>query len=110
MAHPKLEVSAMKEEDIKERIDALLFGGSNTGKNQRSHELYHGALNLMALLYGPGSLQVENFTKEAETIRTKLSGETAADYLTFLAKGALQNLKAELEAGLIVNLHKTITG
>jgi hypothetical protein len=101
----------MKEEDIKNRIDFLLAGGSGGGdRHSRSHELFHGALSIMILLYGPNSVQVQNLTKEAEIIRGKFSGVAAADYISFLAEGTLRNLKAETEAGVIDSLQKTVTG
>ena len=101
----------MKEEEIKKRIDALLMGGSGGGdRNVRGHELYNGALSLIALLYGPNSPQLKSFTQKAETITERFSGTGLADNLSFLSRGALQNMRAEIEAGVVGSLQRTITG
>jgi hypothetical protein len=110
MASPE-RVRSMEDEDIKKRIDALLAGGRGSGDSDaRSHELFHGALNIMVLLYGPSSTQVQNFTKEAEVIRGKWIGAHYLDPINLLSEGALRNMKAEIETGLIGSLQKTITG
>lgn len=48
--------------------------------------------------------------KDAEQIRTKYSAPYVSDWIGVIAKGALQNLKAELDAGLVGSLQRTITG
>lgn len=100
----------MNEEIIKKRIDTLLASESNEKITVRSRGMFHGALNIMIILYGANSIQVETFTKESATIREKLVGDTGARLLIDLVEGALLNMKAELEAGIVGSLQKTITG
>lgn len=95
----------MKEASIKNRIDALLAGDSDRG-----FELFNGALSLMVLLYGSNSPQVQSLTKTADSLGSRYSGEGLEYQLSFLASGALQNMKAEIEAGVVGSLQKTITG
>ena len=101
----------MKEEDIKKRVDALLVGGPSSQTNiAAGHELFHGALNIMTILYGPKSTQVENFIEEGQKMRDKYAPGTAANFVGELAEGALNNMKSELAAGVIGSLQRTITG
>src|SRR5687768_5436996 len=98
----------MKVEDLSRRIDALL---SNDGvANPSPSELFQGALSLLTAVYGSSSAQIQTLTKAAEQLREKHSGNYVDQELSFLAKGALKNLRAELNAGLAGSLQRTITG
>jgi hypothetical protein len=97
-------LKSMREE-IRKRIDALLDTRNVTG-----YEAYSGALSLMVLVYGAGSPQVRDLTQKGESFATRFYGAGLEDNLSSVATGALQNLKAEIDGGLIVALQKTITG
>jgi hypothetical protein len=98
----------MKEEDIKARINALLDGKSRGTVN--GHELFQGALSLTILLYGSGSPQVQSLTQKSESYAGRYGGSGLAEQLGPVAVGALQNLKAEIDAGLVGSLQRTVTG
>ncbi|MFN2510562.1 MAG: hypothetical protein ABR568_03855 [Pyrinomonadaceae bacterium] len=100
----------MKEEDIKKRVDALLGGPSSQTNIAAGHELFHGDLNIMTILYGPQSTQVENFIEEAQKMREKYAPGIAANFVGELAEDALKNMNSELAAGVIGSLQRTITG
>jgi hypothetical protein len=96
----------MKAEDLKNRIDTLLSQMGNTS----GHELFQAALSLVTSVYGAESPQARTLLKEAEQIGSRYSGAGTSDQLVYAAEGALQNLRGEIEAGLIGNLRKTLTG
>lgn len=101
----------MKEEELKNRINGLL-DSANSGvdpQGVKSRELFNGVLSAMVTLYGPTSPQVQALAKDGEILRGKLYGEDLADELFVLAQGAIQNLKAELDAGFVGSLQRTIT-
>jgi hypothetical protein len=98
----------MKVEDLRLRIDVLL---SNENEARPSpHELFQGALSLLSAAYGSECTQVQAITKAAEQLRSRFSGNLVDQELSFIAKGALKNLKAELDAGLAGSLARTLTG
>lgn len=94
----------MREEIIK-RIDALLDQRSVSG-----HEAYSGALSLMVLVYGAGSVQVKDLSQKGESFAARFSGSGLDANLASVATGALQNVRAEIESGLIITLQRAITG
>jgi hypothetical protein len=93
----------MKEADLKNRVDALLSSG-------KEYELYQGALTLLAAVHGTGSIQVNALVKDAEQVRAKWSPGSGDREVGNLAHSALTNLKAELDAGIVGSLQRTITG
>jgi hypothetical protein len=99
----------MIQDDIEKRLDELLAKG-NQSSMIGIQEMFHGALNIMTILYGPTSIQLQNFIKEEETIRQKYIGSAASEYRSYLVMGVLNNMKAELKAGIVGSLQKSITG
>jgi hypothetical protein len=111
----------MKIDDLEARLDMLLTSGTGlTNKfaagteDQYTYigvqELFHGALDIMTILYGPTSIQLKNFIEEGETIRQKFIPDVASEYRIHLVMGVLNNMKNALKAGLIGSLQKSITG
>ena len=98
----------MKKEDLEKRIDELLVGVPST--NDYTYELFHGTLDILAILYGPSSPQLQNFIKDEEDIRKRYYDDPARSYRNNLCKGALANMKAALKGGLVESFQKTITG
>lgn len=77
------------------------------------NELLHGALTVMGSAYGADSLQVgslRNLADETFSARSKDSGNLhhRMSLLGRAVVGALENLKADLEAGLVGSLQKRI--
>lgn len=96
------------EEVIKTRINDLVArsrSGTVTG-----HELLNAAFSHMSHLYGPSSPQVQSLTKQSEILAGRFNGVGLDDQLSLMAAGALTNLKAEIDAGLIGSLQRTVTG
>ncbi len=91
-------------EEITKRINDLLTGQVN------GHEAFSGALSLMVLVHGAGSPQVKDLAQKGESFATRFHSTGLDNNLYEVAVGALQNLKAEIDGGLIVGLQKTITG
>ena len=79
-------------------------------RGHRAFELFNGTLSLMIAAYGPNSIQVQTYTRDAEQIREKIPGAHVTGHISTLASGALQNLVKELDAGFLGTLQKTITG
>ncbi|HLO18356.1 MAG TPA: hypothetical protein VK206_26220 [Anaerolineales bacterium] len=102
----------MNKETLLKRIDELsaISGARNDGFEARIQEMFHGALDIMVVLYGPSSVQLQNFLKEEESIRGKYAGEGGAGLRGQLTRGVLKNLKAAIETGIIESVQKSITG
>jgi hypothetical protein len=99
----------MKEEQVRKRIDELL--APRTGIESLSgHEVFNGALSLMTLLYGPKSPQVQDLREKSQLISQRYGGHGLSDNLGLLGEGALQNLRAEIHAGLIGSIQRSVTG
>jgi len=54
----------MNQQQIYKRIEELLAPGISTQK--RGHEIFNSALSLMALLYGPQSVQVQDLREKGK--------------------------------------------
>ncbi len=105
-----MEIAALKA-----RIEALLSLAKAEGKDSVAvgNELLQGALTIMGSVYGTDSLQVSslrNLAEELSSARTKESGSLhfRMGLLSSAVVGALENLKADLEAGLVGSLQKRI--
>jgi hypothetical protein len=95
----------LMQEEIVKRINTLLDPQKVSG-----FEAYNGALSLMVLTYGANSPQVKDLTQKSESFSNRFHGSGLDGVLWRVAAGALQNLRAEINAGLVVSLQKTITG
>lgn len=93
----------MNESALKSRIEELLR--LDTVGDRTVNELLQGTLTLMVAVYGSDSHQVGILMDPAKK-------RFPMDYLAVVkaAKGALQNLKAELEAGAIGSLRQRMAG
>src|SRR6185503_16027000 len=100
----------MTIDQVKERTQELLQQFADPPGGAKALQLFSGTLSLMIAFYGSNSTQVKTFVRNGEQIREKIPGGFQADYISELAWGPLQNLAAELEAGFIGTLQKTITG
>ncbi len=102
----------MNKEDLLKRIDDLssLSFGSDTNSEFRIQEMFHGALDIMIILYGQASVQLQSFIREEETIREKFVGSTAIEHRRQLTIGVLQNMKSAIGNGIIESFQKSITG
>jgi hypothetical protein len=98
----------MNEAEIRNRVEALLTTASD--EHIRGHELFQGTLTLLEIVHGPDSIHVRTLTKESEQIRERYAARHVADWLGVMAKGALINLRGELDAGILGSLQRTITG
>jgi len=101
----------MKQEHIRKRIDELLAPGtSSQSKAIAGHEIFNGALSMMAFLYGPQSPQVQDLREKGQSMSQRFNGEGLSHNLGLLGRGALQNLSGEIDAGLIGSIQRTVTG
>jgi hypothetical protein len=105
-------IDFMNKEVLLKRIDELaaISGMRDQGFESRSQEMFHGAIDVMVVLYGPSSVQLQNFLKEEESIRKNYAGEGGAQFRQQLTRGVLKNLKSAIETGIIESLQKSITG
>lgn len=98
----------VNQADILKRIDELLgleaVNGPNQGKN--AAQISQGCVSLLSLVYGPKSSQVAQYN----TTLAGVSPSSKNFWIIEASKGALQNLKHEIEQGLTVNLRQQITG
>jgi hypothetical protein len=102
----------MDKEILLKRIEELsaISTATNDGFESRMQEMFHGAVDIMVVLYGPSSVQLQNFLKEEESIRQNYVGRGGAVFRQQLAQGVLKNLKAAIETGIIESLQKATTG
>ena len=79
----------MNKEGLLKRIDELLAisGASNQGFESRIQEMFHGAVDIIVVLYGPSSVQLQNFLKEEESIRQNYVGYTGAEFREQFQRG-----------------------
>lgn len=93
---------------LKSRIDELLkiqYASRGDGY-ARASQLLQGAITVISAVHGPESHQVTTLRDNA-----KKSFEMRLDsHVYFAAHGAVENLKAELDAGLIGSLQKRLQG
>lgn len=97
---------------LKSRVDALLALQTEDSPIGMGNHLFNGALTVMSAVYGPESHQVKAIQDFAPEVRGRKTGHLSHnmyDLITAL-KGALQNLRAELDAGFVGSLQLTITG
>ena len=100
----------MNREQIEARIDQLLSSRSSSDPWTHSQEVLHGALDLLVLLYGQRSVQVEHLITSEKHIQQKFSGDYAVKLRFNLAHGTLQNLKAAIANDLLGTIQKSVTG
>ena len=94
----------MDEAALKKRVDDLLERGSSTESGPRLvTELLHGALTGISAVHGSESHHVTDL-RENVKIQKHHSNQKV------MVMGALDSLKAELEAGLAGSLQKRMTG
>jgi hypothetical protein len=100
----------MNKEAIEKRIEVLIEDCEKGFYND--HEISSGILSLLVILHGESSPQVKTFSKKVDGInrfRDEPLEMFREDYSN-LFLGVLRNMKAEIEAGLIGNFQKTISG
>jgi hypothetical protein len=101
----------MDEKALKARIDALLeLAKPVQGVDWHvvAHELFQGTVTVLEAVYGPQSTHARAFQDAFE--RAGGGVHTDLYFATRAAQGVLQNLKAEVEAGLLGNLRQQMAG
>ena len=98
----------MLEDKIKERIEELLKTPYSSHDVERSTEVFHGALNLLTMLYGADSPQVKALNDGAKQIDP--ANRSIALSTAYAARGSLRNLLGDLQLGLVRNLEREIAG
>jgi len=98
------EEGAVTKVEVLARIDQLLVFCSSVAEPEM---LLNGALTLMTALYGPKSEQADVLLKRRDDLRPE--DNSFRKELTARAVGAaLQNLRAEVEGGLLSSLERRI--
>ena len=106
----------MDEKALKARVDDLLEKAQPNQQGvdwaTRGSEVFQGALTVLEAAYGPSSSQVANLVESFQRMRDAVTGR--ADSRMYHAmgpvRGALDNLKAELEGGLVGSLQQRLAG
>jgi hypothetical protein len=100
------------EKVLNDRIEVLLrIPWDHSKMSALSSELLQGATSVMEAVYGTGSTQIQSLSERVAAIERKEGVMMRASLATFeVAKGALKNVKSDLESGLIGSLNRTITG
>ena len=98
----------MNNELITKRVEGLLARyqvGAASG-----HELMSSALSLLSKTYGSSHPLVRDLAEKSTSLNDRYVGEGLNRALAPIAIGALQNLSAELKAGLAGDLQNEIAG
>jgi len=112
----KTENMPLDIDKLKARVDSLLqVAKGEGGPVSISSEIFQGTLGLLGSIYGPDSHQVLILKNLAEEIFANKAKDTRHLWgrigdLTSACRGALNNLKSELDAGLPQNLQKRLAG
>src|SRR3989449_7197498 len=106
----------MNVENLKARVDALLARAAKqpTGSDAitAATELLQGTITIMHTIYGPNSAQEETLrsvTADRPTAKP-LPLPLQMAWVVDAVRGALLNIKAELDGDLLGNLQKRVTG
>lgn len=98
---------------LKSRIDELLDRARRAEMAkmvERANEVLQGTITVMSAVYGPDSHQVKTLLEATEqTVKKAPHNHVAAQGMAVLT-GALRNLKAEIDAGLMGSLQRRIAG
>jgi hypothetical protein len=103
-----MEVAALTTQ-----VDALLALASTRGSLSIDliNQVFHGTISVLSAAYGTDSEQVKTISQiAAATIIKNYSNDVLVQYLVPALRGALRNLKAELDAGFVGTLRKRIAG
>jgi len=90
----------VNKDQLIRRIDALLALKSS-GDLQQAQHVFQGTLSLMSAVYGPTSPQTRHLEQ---------AGGAQAPYLSMAAKGALESLRGEVDAGILAGIRTQIAG
>ena len=99
----------MNIENMIQRVDALLAQDAAGSFTTEGREMMAGTLSILTLIYGAESRQVKQFVAEIDQIRAEEKYHIAA-YGSRLSASHLRLVKSELEAGLIGDFSRTISG
>ena len=105
----------MDEGALKARVAALLERATikeGVDVGTRGNEVFHGAVTVLEAAYGTGSRQVEGMIESFKKARDTSTGRADSKmyYALDPVRGALENLKAELDAGLTGSLRQRLAG
>lgn len=101
----------MDREAIIRRIDELQgldFTSEGGDRANNISEAYQGALTLLAMVHGPACLPIESLKAADRQARERQAnlGMMLHQYALPTIRGALRNLRAEVEAGLIGSMER----
>ncbi len=104
----------MDLQTLKDRIEALLALGEQGSRADAvavSSQMFSGALTLLSAVYGPDSPQARTLQDVANELRnSKLYNyQHNMGTLIHAVRGALRNLKQELDSGLTGSLQRRLT-
>ena len=93
----------MDDSAIRKRIDELL---KVPDTDEGGHHLFQGTMNLVSLVYGPDSVLLRDMERVGQ-------GKGGVVYLIqrrTAARGTLENLRGDLDAGVVSNLRAQVAG
>src|SRR6266568_7700522 len=97
----------MTKDQILARIDQIVVSCEKSADPER---LVNGALTVMSAVYGPGSHQVQSLlARRTELSKLATGASLRNSLLTDAVKGTMENLREEIEAGLLSSLERRIT-
>ena len=96
---------------VKARVDELLAMTSQPPNKTLESTLHHGTLGVMQALYGPNSSQEQELRVYTKGLRNSAHLHNYPPVSSIeVIKGALESIKAELDAGFVGSLRATLTG
>jgi hypothetical protein len=105
---------SVDKEKVVNRARELLAVCENAGMNPNQiSEAYYGALNLLRVVQGSGSVQEQELIAAVSTANKPRSGNHGFNLRHYVApavQGALKSLIADIEAGLTGNIAMQVSG
>ncbi len=95
---------------LKARVESLLELGKNAVERQPGNQLLQGTLTVFSAVYGPESHHVKTLLEGTKSLNDPGRGPMVVQENIWIIQGSLQNLKAELDAGLAGSLQKRMAG
>ena len=95
---------------LKARVESLLELAKKAVERQPGNQLLQGTITVFSAVYGPESHHVKVLLEGTKSLNDPKIGSLVIQDNIWAIQGSLENLKAELDAGLAGSLQKRIAG
>jgi hypothetical protein len=102
----------VREDVLRERVNSLIAQANQPSTLEVQNECYQGTVSVMQALYGSGSAQEDDLRSAIERMsqNSHPTNKTVVWASMAAIRGALTNLKAEIDAGFVGSVRADATG